>query len=103
MIPPIKKQTRAMKPLTASWSEPLNPCPLGHPSARRAPNMATIPPTKATTARLAVLRVPNLSAHISGTACSLNEPEVTAEIIAPRKMPRTNIHCQSILGATLIK
>jgi hypothetical protein len=53
--PPIKKHTSAKKPLTASWSEPLNPCPLGQPSASRAPNMATIPPTKAVSARLPVL------------------------------------------------
>jgi hypothetical protein len=25
MMPPMKKQTKDMKPLTASWSEPLSP------------------------------------------------------------------------------
>lgn len=102
IMPPIKKHTRATNPLTANWSEPLSPWPLGQPSARRAPNIAITPPMKATKPRLIRLG-PNLDSHISGTAFHRKLPDVIAAMNDPIKIPTTNIHCQSIMGNSLMK
>ena len=50
-MPPRKKPAPARNPDTAIWLMPLKPWPLGQPPASLAPNMATMPPRKATTAR----------------------------------------------------
>jgi len=102
IIPPMKKHIKAMKPLTASWSEPLKPWPLGQPSAKQAPNMATVPPIKATRPHL-IRPGPNRASHMGGKACHLKVLPVFAAMNAPIKIPTTNIHCQSIFGASFMK
>jgi len=64
--------------------------------------MATAAPRKATTALLLRL-LPKRFFHMSGRACQRKLAEVVDEISDPRKMPKTNIHCQSILGVSLLK
>src|SRR5210317_367023 len=64
--------------------------------------MATAAPRKAMMARLVRL-VPKWLSHISGRACQRKLAEVFDDISDPSRIPRTNIHCHSILGTLLLK
>lgn len=46
-MPDTKRVTKKIQLETASCSEPLMPCPLVQPSARRAPTSSSAPPKKA--------------------------------------------------------
>ena len=100
--PPMKKQTREIQPLKANCSEPLIPWPLGQPSAIRAPNIRMTPPKKAITQRLK-REGPNRFSHIGGTNLFLKSPESFEAMKAPIKIPKTSIHCQSMIGFYLTK
>jgi len=91
-----------MNPLIASCINPLWPCPLGHPSAMRAPNMATAPPKKAPTARTRAL-LPKRSRQTGGTASTLKLPSANDAANAPRKIPTISMNCQSTITFSLAK
>lgn len=101
-IPPMKKQMREIQPLRANCSEPLIPWPLGQPSAIRAPNIRITPPKKAIAQRLK-REGPNRLSHIEGIKVLLKSPENFAAMKAPINIPRTSIHCQSMMGFSLTK
>jgi len=68
--PTPKKKAKAMNELMDSCIMPLNPWPLGQPSAMRAPIIATIPPKNEKMARLAI-DDPKRFSHVGGTASNL--------------------------------
>ena len=76
---------------TASCSVPLMPCPLVHPSAKRAPKPRMMPPAKATSTLKTVLS-PKAEAQSDGTqAFDCKSPEMMADRNDPITTPKTSI------------
>ena len=80
-----------------SCAAPLNPCPLGQPSASLAPNMAIIPPRNAASERR-TSEGPNRVCQRQGMAVRRNDFEVMLASNAPRKTPVRKVPCQSSFG-----